>query len=177
VYRDVLARRRKIFGPRHPVVARSLSNLGFALQAQGRHHDAEIFYREALSIADERLDPGHANRAVYLRNLATALLEQGKAAEAEPPAREALEIFRTRSPGSWRVADAESVLGGCMAGLGRFAEAEPLLLGSYAVLAREQEGGGARAARTALNRVVGLYTAWGRPDRAAVYRNLSSTAL
>jgi tetratricopeptide (TPR) repeat protein len=172
VYRDVLARRRKIYDPRHPVLAMSLSNLGFALQAQGRHREAEPLYREALSIADERLGPMHRNRAVYLGNLASALLEQKRAAEAEPLAREALEIFRTTSPGVWRVADAESVLGGCLARLGRFAEAEPMLLGSYAVLAREPEGSGARAAPAALERIVVLYKAWGRPDKAAVYQNL-----
>lgn len=172
VYRNVLARRRKIYGPRHPAVATSLSNLGFALQAQGRHREAEPLYREALSIADERLDPKHVNRAIFLRHLAMALLAQGRAAEAEPLAREALEIFRAKAPGSWRIADAESVLGGCLTNLGRFAEAEPLLLGSYAVLSREQEAAGARAAPAALERVVGLYTAWGRPEKARVYRAL-----
>jgi len=177
VYRDVLARRRKIFDPRHPVVAVSLSNLGFALQAQGRHREAEPLYREALSIADERLGPQHPSRAAFLRNLASALLAQERAAEAEPLAREALDIFRTKSPGSSRVAAAESVLGGCLAELGRFTEAEPLLLGSYAVLSREPEGSGARAARAALDRIIGLYTAWGRPEKAAVYRKLRSTAL
>lgn len=171
VYRDVLARRRRIYG-RHRLVAASLSNLGFALQAQGRHREAEPLYREALSIADERLDPKHHNRAIFLRHLATALLAQGQAAEAEPLAREALEIFRAKAPGSWRIADAESVLGGCLADLGRFTEAEPLLLGSYAVLSREQEAAGARAAPAALNRIIGLYTAWDRPERAAVYRGL-----
>lgn len=172
VYRDVLARRRKIFGPRHPVVASSLSNLGFVLQARGRHREAEPLYREALSIADESLDPRHPRRAIFLRHLAAALLAQGRAAEAEPLAREALEIFRTKAPGSWRIADAESVLGGCLADLGRFAEAEPLLLGSYAVLSREQEAAGARVAPAALDRIIGLYTAWDRPERAAVYRGL-----
>jgi serine/threonine-protein kinase len=174
VYRDVLERRLKIFGPHHPSVASSLSNLGFALQAQGRHREAEPLYRQALAIADERLGPQHPSRAVYLRNLASALLAQERAAEAEPLAREALEIFRSDPEAPSRVATAESVFGGCLAGLGRFAEAEPLLLGSYAVLAREPEASGARAARAALDRIIRLYTAWGRPDKAAAYRALSA---
>jgi serine/threonine-protein kinase len=172
VYRDVLKRRRKIFGPDHPRVAESLSNLGFALQAQGRHREAEPLYREALAIADERLGPKHPNRAVFLRNLASALLAQERVAEAEPLAREALEIFRATPEESARVAAAESVLGGCLAGLGHFKEAEPLLLGSYAVLAREPEASGARAARKALDRIIELYTAWGRPGQAGAYRAL-----
>jgi hypothetical protein len=67
------------------------------------------------------------------------------------------------------VADAESVLGGCLARLGRFQEAEPLLL-------RGHEGLAAAAARApyrraALTRLVALYEAWGKPDLAARYRS------
>jgi serine/threonine-protein kinase len=170
LYREILDLRRKIFGPRHPKVARSLSNLAFVLQVQGRHPEAEALYREALSIADERLDAG-LDRAVYLRNLASALLPQGRPAEAEPLARKALRIFQeSTSAPAWRVADARSVLGACLAEMGRYQEAEPLLVSSYSTL-KKDPGDGAKYAPDALQRVVTLYTAWGNPARADVYRS------
>jgi serine/threonine-protein kinase len=168
MYREVLEMRRKLFGERHPSVARILSNLASLLQVQGRSRAAEPLYREALSIADEKLGAEHPERAVYLRNLASALLDQGKAPEAESLVREAWEIFRRASPSSWRVADAESVLGGCLAAQGRFGEAEPMLVGSYEALAKDL-GTGSRRAGDAQARVAALYKAWGKPDRASEY--------
>ncbi len=44
--------------------------------------------------------------------------------------------IRRRLPaGHWRTAAAESVLGACLGDLGRYAEAEPLLLDAYPILA------------------------------------------
>jgi serine/threonine-protein kinase len=162
LYREALEMRRTLFHNSGPKVAQSLNNLAFVLLAEGRPEAAEPFAREALSITGQ-----HPNRAVFLRNLAAVLAAEGKGKEAEPPAREALTLFRaSASSPSWRTADAESVLGSCLAAQGRFAEAEPLLLGSYPILKRDP-GDGARYAPAARQRIVALYTAWGRPDRAA----------
>ena len=103
-----------------------------------------------------------------MRNLASVLLDQGRAAHAEPLAREALAIFSQETPSSWRVADAASVLGGCLAAQGRFAEAEPMLVDAYETLAKDQ-GDGKRRAGEARARVAVLYTAWRKPELAAEY--------
>jgi eukaryotic-like serine/threonine-protein kinase len=174
LYREVLAMRRKLFGNRHLKVAQSLNNLTFVLLAEGRPAEAEPFAREALTIEAEH--PSSRVRAVFLRNLAAALGEQGKGREAEPLAREALAIFRKSGENPWRVPDAESVLGSCLAAQGRFAEAEPLLLGSYPIL-KADPGEGGRAAPAALRRIVDLYTAWGRPERASAWRGLLNSPL
>jgi len=170
LYREVLAMRRKLLGGDHPSVATSLNNLAFLLLAEGRLAEAEPFAREALSIAKKR----DSKRAVLDRNLAAVLVGQGKGREAEPLAQEALAIFRA-AKSSWRVPDAESVLGSCLVAEGRFAEAEPLLLGSYSILKASPEG--AHYAPAALQRIVDLYEAWGRPDRAAPWRALLSSPL
>jgi tetratricopeptide (TPR) repeat protein len=173
LYREALAMRRKVLGNRHPKVAQSLNNLAFILVAEGHPQDAEPLGREALSIADELLAKGHPNRGVFLRNLATVLVAQEKGKEAEPLAREALAVFRaSKSTPPWRIPDAESVLGSCLAAQGRFTEAEPLLLGSYPIL-KADPGDGARYAPEALQRIVSLYTAWERPERVAAYRALA----
>jgi Flp pilus assembly protein TadD len=170
LYREVLGMRRKLYGDHHFKVAKSLNNLAFILLAEGRAGEAEPFVREALSITQAT----NPNRAVFLRHFAAVLVAQGKGKEAEPPAREALAIFRANpSLPRWRTADAESVLGSCFMAQSRFAEAEPLLLSSYPRLKADSEG--ARYAPAALQRIVDLYTAWGRPERAAAFRSNGST--
>lgn len=166
MYQEALEMRRTLYGERHPSVARSLSNLASLLQARGDFRSAEPLYREALSIAEQ--NPNHFERGVYLRGLASVLLDRRRVAEAEQMAREALAIFRQTTPSSWRVADAESVLGGCLAAQRRYAEAEPMLVGAYEALAKEQ-GDGNRRAGEALARVVVLYKTWGKPEQAAEY--------
>lgn len=168
-YREALALRRKLYTDPNASLASTLNNLGYLLQARGDFTGAESCFREALSIADKTLKRDHPTRAVLLRNLAAVLVSQRKAAEAEPLAREALGIFRAKMPKSWRVADTESVLGGCLTALGRFSEAEPLLLESYPILQKDK-GDGAKHAAEARQRIVDLYTAWGKPERLAAYR-------
>jgi eukaryotic-like serine/threonine-protein kinase len=168
-YQEALAMRRKLFGERNSKVAQSLNNVGFILLAEGRAGEAEPLVREAVSIADELLDPRHPYRAVFRRNLAAALAAQGRGREGEPLAREALAFFQASKVTPWQPAVAESILGSCLTVQGRFAEAEPLLLSSYSVLDRDP-GAGAGYAPAALRRIVELYTAWGRPERAAAYR-------
>lgn len=166
LYREVLAMRRKLYGDHHSKVARSLSNLAFVLLAEGRPREAEPFAREALGMATRGVP-----RAVFLRHLAAVLVAQGKGGEAEPLARESLAIFKMSETSPWRTPDAESVLGSCLAAQGRFAEAEPLLLGSYPIL-KADVGEGGRYASAALRRIIDLYMAWGRPERAVVYQQL-----
>jgi serine/threonine-protein kinase len=168
-YRESLALRRELYAGPNSKVAGSLSNLGNLLQARGDFAGAESCFREALSIADQTLPPDHPSRGVFLRNLASVLPSEGKAAEAEPLVREALAIFRAKPQTPWRIPDTESVLGGCLTALGRYQEAEPLLLGSYPILLKDK-GDGAKHAPEARQRIIDLYTAWGKPERLAAYR-------
>ena len=169
LYREALAMRRKLFDAPSLKVGQSLNNLALNLLAQGRPGEAEPPAREALVIADESLKPEHPTRGIFLRNLAAVLVAQRKGCEAEPLAREAVAVFRG-DENHLRVADAESVLGSCLAAQGRYEEAEPLLLGSYSVL--REDAGGALYAPVALQRIVDLYAAWGKPEGAASYRAL-----
>ena len=70
--------------------------------------------------------------------------------------------------GSWEIAEAESELGGCLAALGRFDEAEPILLRSYQLL-KQKRGGESKQTRLALDHIIDLYKAWGRLPQAAPY--------
>ncbi len=64
------------------------------------------------------------------------------------------------------------ILGYCLLKLGRYAEAEPLLVNSYQLLQSKEPQ--RKRTQKALQRVVVLYEAWGKADRAAQYRALPS---
>ncbi|HKI02493.1 MAG TPA: serine/threonine-protein kinase [Thermoanaerobaculia bacterium] len=167
--REVVAIRRQLYAEPNVKLAVGLAGLGHIRQTRGDGVEAEKLYREALAIADQvDLPRDHTSRAIFLRNLAFALLSQGRMAEAEARVRDALAIFRKKQPDSWRLADAESVLGSCLAAQRRFQEAEPLLVKSYPLL-KKDDGDGAKQAPVARKRIVDLYNAWGRPEKAASY--------
>ncbi len=174
LYRESLDIRQKLYPDSHPRIARTLNNLGYLLQTKGDAEGAEKCYREAVAIADKTLGRDHQERASYLRNLAVTLLDLERPKEAETAVREAVDIFRkAERPVPWRIADAESVLGGALAAQRRFEEAEPLLVQSYPVLAKDQ-GNGAKRAPAALKRTTDLYIAWGKPERAAELQALAA---
>ncbi len=72
---------------------------------------------------------------------------------------------------AWRIANAESILGACLAGLGRYVEAEALLLASYPIV-REGTTAGAAYTSELLARIVTLYESWDKPEKAEEYRAL-----
>jgi eukaryotic-like serine/threonine-protein kinase len=170
IYREALAIVREQFGHEHPDVAMNLDNLADLLALKGDFAGAETLFRETVPMLRKLLGSQHPTVAVSLLNLADMLCLERKPAEAEPIAREALAIFRKALPaGHMYTAEAESVLGGCLALSQHYGEAEPLLLGSYPLL-KAKTGDRSPETRKALQRIVRLYEAWGKPDQAASYR-------
>jgi tetratricopeptide (TPR) repeat protein len=113
--------------------------------------------------------------------LADALAETGQAlfdakmyADAEPLLRESLSLGEQKVPDAWRTHHARSLLGGALLGQEKYAAAEPLLLQGYAGLKEQREAtipDEFRGCPTqALERMVQLYDAWGKPDEAAKWR-------
>jgi hypothetical protein len=123
--------------------------------------------------------------------LGWAVTKNGRAAEGEPLLREGLDICRRALPkGDWFTADAESLLGGCLTAQERYGEAEPLVLGGYKGLVDATgdppvtdswathciltlhaiPGAPPLRTRQALDRIIQLYEAWGKPDKAAEWR-------
>jgi serine/threonine protein kinase len=153
LYRQALAMRQKL--GMQPQVAVTLNNLAQLREKLGDAPGAEQLYRQALAIYDQRpAETVSLNRAIFLRNLAS-LLAARDPAQAERLAREALGIFQHLPRSGWRTADAESVLGGCLAALGRHDEAAPLLAASYRQL-RKLRGDDEPQTRQALARLRSL---------------------
>jgi hypothetical protein len=78
---------------------------------------------------------------------------------------------RTFVEDDWSLGAAKSLLGATLVSLGRYNEAETVLLdarGDLASLRAPQPV----AMKATLTRLVELYTAWGKQERAATYRAL-----
>jgi serine/threonine protein kinase/Tfp pilus assembly protein PilF len=182
LFRQALVRNRTSLGDKHPIVATTLNNLSRALLEQGKYDEASSALQDALDIALPALGSGHQLIAIYKINLASVHLSQKRAGAAEALLRQALQI-RVRAPGvvptrrrtfpedDWSVGATKSLLGASLAGLARYDEAEAVLLDAHRDL-EAALGPRHRDAKAILTRLVALYEAWGRPDRAAAYRTL-----
>jgi eukaryotic-like serine/threonine-protein kinase len=168
--RESVAIGRKAFGEKHPGLVSKLNNLGHALRQQGKYDEAASVIEEAIGIGVSALGDDH-ERVTYCRvNLARVNLARHDPAAAEPLLRKALQSFRRALPGTdWRIGTVESLLGASLTSLGRFEEAESLLLDADGILKnlQGQQGGESSATRA---RLVALYDAWGRPEKATPYR-------
>ena len=101
------------------------------------------------------------------------LLQAKAYAEAEPLLRECLAIREKAQPDFWATFNTQSSLGGALLGQQKYAEAEPLLLKGYeGMKAREKTipPQGSVRIPEALDRLVELYTATGKPDEAKKWR-------
>ncbi|MBN2562343.1 MAG: serine/threonine protein kinase [Phycisphaerae bacterium] len=146
-----------------------LGNYAAVLNLLGRWEEAETLLRE-LGKLERRVQPeGNPGLGKALFELGYNLTNQGKPAEAEPLLIESLDIYGNAPGEESRAAITESVLGGCLAALERFEEAEPLLLGGYAKL-ETMYGPSHQSTLKALRRIIDAYEAWDKPEQAAEWR-------
>ncbi len=170
LYREAQAMYERLHGERHPALSSVLNNLAYLLKDRGDLAGAEPLFRRALEIKGEVLGEDHPSVGIGQSNLAIVLNARGEHRRAEERARRAVEIFGARfGDRHWQTAIARSVLGASLTGQGRYGEAEPLLLESHRLI-EEQRGDDLGYAAEALQRLITLYEAWGRPERAAACR-------
>ncbi len=170
VLREVVALRRQNFGDRDSGVGYSMSNLADVLYERGRLAEAEKLYGDALGIYDSTLSPTHPNVASALTGLARVFAEKSDESRVRELVDRAVSIWRKQLPADhWRIANSRAVLGLCLVNERKYAEAEGILLASYATL-DQQRGASSAEARRVRGWLVKLYADWGRPDSAARYR-------
>ena len=146
----------------------ALQNLATFLLRQGKFAEAEPIFVEVHDLYRASV-PNHFWVAYPLLSLADLHLQTAAYSEAEQRARAALVHLRKTLPdGHLVTAVAESRLGGALIGLHRYDDAELHLLAAYDAMkkveSRDTYVGETRA------RLVELYTALERPDRAESYR-------
>lgn len=160
--------------------ATTLNNLSRVLVKQGRYDEAATALREALDIARPALGSDHPLVGIYTVNLASVHLARKEPKSAEMLLREGLLILgrapgvipsrrRTLPEDDWDTGGTKSLLGATLTILGRFDEAEATLLEARTDL-EAMTRPPASEIQTNNARLVALYDAWHKPDRAAAYR-------
>ena len=139
-----------------------------------QYDQAEIWQRKWLAVVKEQSGADSLPFATELALLGLNLLKQKRWTDAEAMLRECLAIREKKQPDAWTTFTARSMLGEALNGQKKRAEAEPLLVQGY-------EGMKQRAAKIpkevkprlaeALERLVQLYDAWGKPDQATRWRS------
>jgi len=169
----VLQVRRRTLGEQSPATVAAMSNLAMLYRREGRYAPAESLLTKVLEIQRRSLGPQHPETADSMAALGDVFLEEHKYSGAGPLLREALNTQQMTSPDSWQRYYSESLLGASLSGQKQFAKAELLLLSGY-------DGMGLRKAtipfpsRWALDeagqRVIDLYQAWRKPEKAQAWR-------
>ena len=171
MYREAVETCRRALGEAHQITLWSMFSLADLLADKDQCTEAVSLHRHVLRGMRESLPEGHPRVARSLLELGKVLIKIDDAQSAEPLLRECLSIRSSRHSSSddWRTAHAESVLGECLTALGRYEEAEPLLLKSYLVI-RTQKGETDVHTRDAARRIRALYDVWARPDKVAAWQ-------
>jgi hypothetical protein len=118
--------------------------------------------REALEVLGPPGETARIERAYVEHNLAWVLCDRGEheaGLSLVVAARD--RMGADLAPDHWWIAHADSIQGACLTGLGRYVEAEPLLLESLARLESLPT-----YAALARRRIATLYERWGKPHLA-----------
>jgi serine/threonine-protein kinase len=103
--------------------------------------------------------------------LGALLLRTGDAEQAELLLRRCVELRGQLLPKRhWQIAEAQSLLGACLATQQKYEQAEELLLQSLDIL-QQSRGAADPHTKTTRRRLADLYEAWARPQEAAKYRS------
>jgi hypothetical protein len=170
---EALAAARRTLGFGHDTTRAIIANLAILHRKQGAPHRTEPVLRDFVAYLRDHPGPQSKDYAKQLGLLAKNLLDQQKYAETEAFARACLTIRAKNSPDEWTTFDAQSVVGAALLGRQEYAEAEPFLVAGYDGMAQRQAKipPNAKVRLTdALDRLVHLYDAWGKPEEAAKWR-------
>lgn len=158
-HRRALVIRKKLLVPDHPDIAMSYANLGLVLHDLGQFAESEALSREALRIRETRLPPVHHVRAAGLNNLAKTIQQQGRLEEALTYFDRAVDQVEGALPeGSLMILVVRANRADCLRELGRFDEAERILLDCYEQIV-EDLGPNHRRAQNVARQLVELYRA------------------
>jgi tetratricopeptide (TPR) repeat protein len=173
LFRQALEGYRKTEGPDAALTLDLTNDLAGLLSQSGRHAEAEPLFRTGLALARKKFGPEHLHTANTMAQIGLSLIQQSKWTDAEPVLRDCLAIREKRQPDVWTTFNTRSLLGGSLLGQKKYAEAEPLIVAGYeGMIAREAKipPQGKPRLTEAGERVVKLYEAWGKTDKAAEWR-------
>jgi eukaryotic-like serine/threonine-protein kinase len=165
--------------PEDPTTWTSLDMLASCYDNQKKYKLAEPLLVEALEGRRRALGNETPETLGTMASLGWLRVRCGMASEAEPLLRECLEIRKKTMPDNWLRFNTESLLGVCLVGEKKYDEAEPRLISSYQGLKdRENKLPPSLKPRVseAAERVVRLYDAWGKKEKAGEWRKKLSSS-
>lgn len=172
LFERALALRTELLGPDHPGTASTRYAYALMLIESGRFESAAPLLQANLALRGRGLPDAHPLVAATLQQSGRVAMAAGDLAAAERDLRESLTLRTKALPaGHWLLATGASLLGESLTRARRFGEAEDLLRSSYDALVKAF-GNADERTRLAASRLVALYEASGRPERAAEYRPL-----
>jgi serine/threonine protein kinase len=173
LYKDVLSREMRVLGPKDPATLATGSNLAYIYENHKRFADALPLQIQARESALQRYGPEDHNTIVAGAMIGRDRIMVHQYKEAEPVLREALAAEIKTHPDTWQRYNMESLLGGALLGQKKYEEAEPLLISGYEGM-KQREAKFPPVVKGWMmengERVVELYKAWGKPQKAAEWR-------
>jgi serine/threonine protein kinase/tetratricopeptide (TPR) repeat protein len=166
LYQDYLSTTRQSLGAARPDMGvwQLLCNLADVEHSDHKDSDAERDYRKALQIARELKSEAALHSTLWSYGL--LLHSEHRDADALPLLRECLETrLRLFPPGDLSIASVRSFLGWVLTDLGKYPDAESMLLAAYTVQTKLPPTH-PHLGQT-LRRLVDLYQRWERPQDAA----------
>jgi eukaryotic-like serine/threonine-protein kinase len=173
LFLKVLEGRTRVLGQEHADTLGTMNGLADLYRNTGRYSEAEELYDKSLKISRDALGADHPVTATTLASLGRLRIEQQRYFDAEALLREALAIQEKKTPDAWGRYNTQSLLGAALAGQRKFGQAEPLLLSAHQGLV-QQSANIPQSSRSVLDdagrRIVQMYRNWGKPEKAAEWR-------
>lgn len=172
--REALEIEGRVFGPDHRNSAVTLNHLALTYQERGDYETARPLLQRSIEIFQDNLGDGHPYTNIVRCHLAYLFHLQGSNADAELIFKESLAALEAALPADHdMLALKRGEYGAMLVAQSRFAEAEPLLVGSHKIL-DERFGPEHPNTREAARRLVSLYRYWGKHEQAKTYDVITS---
>jgi serine/threonine-protein kinase len=167
LFRELVASSTRVRGPDHPDTLVAEVQLGDNLSDLGRFAEAAATIRAAAEALDRVVGANHRYALSAWGSYAMAACHTDQAAAGLAAAQHVLDMrSKLMQPGDWHIASARGEVGLCLSSLGRYAEAEPVLLQATAAL-ESARGPGFFHTQKAYASLRDLYAATGRSAEAA----------
>jgi hypothetical protein len=165
---------RRVLGQEHPETLSSLDDLALLYRNERNYEKADAILASVLEARRRVSGPAHPDTTDSMTDLAEVRLQEKNYVAAESLLREALGNYEKTASDSWERWHSQNLLGASLAGQSKYAESEALLVSGFRGMIDHQATIPFED-RSALTQggewIVQLYERWGKPEKAAEWRN------
>jgi eukaryotic-like serine/threonine-protein kinase len=165
---------RRVLGEDHPETLNSLDDLALFYRSEREYEKADALLASVLEGRRRVLGSAHPDTTDTMVELAEVRLQQKNYVAAESLLREAIGNYEKTASDSWVRWHSQSLLGASLAGQRMYSESEAPLISGYRGMI-DREASIPFEERSALTQtakwIIALYESWGKPMKAAEWRN------